>query len=118
MGLSCGSSDVDTDGFDWWWCWPREEKSLATKRFRKCCSCGARIEPGQTCQPVYRYRPPASEIEDRIHGEEVSMANWYLCEKCGDIALSLDEAGYCFELGNGESIAAQITEYRKNSGGA
>ena len=114
MSLSC-STDYDYDDYDWWLEWTRKEIQLPTKRGRKCCSCKSKINPGDVCSPLFRYRRPNDEIEERIYGDEVSLSNWYLCEKCNDLALSLDELGYCFEL-NGESIQKQIDEYRKEGG--
>ena len=112
MSLSCDSGDFDSDGAAWWWTWSRKSKPLATKRSRKCCSCGTKIKPGDTASMVDRYRNPNSDIEEAIYGDEVELAPWYLCETCGDLALSIDELGFCFELG-GESLKEQIREYRE-----
>jgi hypothetical protein len=111
MSLSCDSGDFDSDGCDWWWLWNRDSKPLATKRSRKCCSCGSKIMVGDTTSMIERYRPPSSDIEESINGDEVAMAPWFLCETCGDLALSLDELGFCFELGT-DSLKDQIKEYR------
>jgi hypothetical protein len=43
---------------------------------------------------------------------EVRMADWYLCETCGDLADSLAELGFCYTLGD-DSLAKQIDEYRR-----
>ena len=40
MSLFCDAGGYDTDGADWWWYQPAAEAPLATKRSRKCCSCG------------------------------------------------------------------------------
>lgn len=115
MSLYC-STDFDDYGGDWSWMWDRAEtKLLATKRSRKCCSCGEKIKPGDPAAVVNRLRRPKDDIEERIYGEdgEVYMADWYFCETCNDLALSLDELGFCFELGGKQSLAEQIKEYRK-----
>jgi hypothetical protein len=115
MGLFCDSG-FDSDGFDWWWQWDRSDAvPLATKRSRKCCSCGEKIKVGEPAVTINRLRNPVTEVEERIYGEdgEVYMADWHLCDKCNDLALSLDELGFCFELGNGESLQRQIDDYRR-----
>ena len=64
---------------------------------------------------VERYRSPSERcnyIEEAIYGDEVPLAPWFLCETCGDLALSLDELGFCFDLG-GDSLKDQIKEYRE-----
>lgn len=111
MGLSCADYSDGGDG-DWWWELSSQQIPLATKRSRKCCSCDGVIKVGDACSPVHRSRPPKNDIEERIHGDEVPMSTWYLCEKCSDLAASLTELGFCFTLG-GQSIAEQINEYRE-----
>jgi len=112
MSLYCDASDYDTDGADWWWYQPADEALLATKRSRKCCSCGAKIGVGETARKVRRYRPASVWEEMRGIGDEVQIADWYLCEPCGDLAYSLSELGFCYHLGN-ESLQQQIAEYRR-----
>jgi hypothetical protein len=109
MSIYCGT-DFD-DGADWWWYPPEEESPLATKRGRRCCSCKEWIKIGDISSRVLRYRPPTEFEEDRgIAYDEVAMSDWYLCEKCGDLAASLTELGFCFTLG-GDSLKTQIKEY-------
>ena len=113
MSLFCGT-DGDYDGGDWWWYQPADEAPLATKRSRKCCSCGQKVGVGETTRKIERYRPPTEFEETRgIAYDEVQMSDWYLCETCGDLADSLAELGFCYTLGGGESLKAQIDEYRR-----
>lgn len=110
MGLSCYCGD--TDGADWWWYGPQDEAPLGTKRSRKCRSCGAKIGVGDIARKVRRFRPPTEFEETRgIHGDEVPLADWFLCEECGDLADSIEELGFCYNLG-GESLKDQINECR------
>jgi len=79
-----------------------------------CCSCGERIVVGEIARKVLRFRHPTEFEEARgLHGDEVPLADWYLCESCGDVADSLAELGFCYHLG-GESLKDQIAEYRKD----
>lgn len=112
MSLFCDAGGYDTDGADWWWYQPADEAPLATKRSRKCCSCGAKVGVGETARKVLRYRPATEWEEMRGFGDEVQMADWYLCETCGDLADSLEELGFCYTLGD-DSLAKQIDEYRR-----
>lgn len=113
MSLFCGI-DGDHDGADWWWYQPADEAPLATKRSRKCCSCGAKVGVGETARKIARYRP-ATEFEEMrgIACDEVPLSDWYLCETCGDLADSISELGFCYNLG-GESLQQQIADYRRD----
>lgn len=44
--------------------------------------------------------------------DDVELADWYLCEACGDVADSLSELGFCYTLGD-KSLQQQIAEYRR-----
>ena len=112
MSLFCDADGYDTDGCDWWWYQPADEAPLATKRSRKCCSCDKKISVGDTARKVQRYRSATEWECIRGLGDEVQMVDWYLCEKCGDLADSLAELGFCYTLGD-ESLAEQIAEYRR-----
>ncbi len=116
MSLYC---PIDNDGgFDWWWHAPADEAPLATKRSRKCCSCGTKVGVGDTARKIARYRP-ATEFEEMrgIACDEVPMSDWYLCETCGDLADSIAELGFCYELGGRQSLLQQIAEYRREEAG-
>ncbi len=111
--LSC-SCDYDGSG-DWWWqLAPKFDfQPLDTKRSRKCCSCKKRIEVGDDCVVVDRFRDPSDRcnyIEESIYGTEVPLADWHLCEVCGGLMMSIDALGFCCTLG-GQSLKSQIAEY-------
>ena len=94
MGLSCSNDDYDPEPGDVCWHWPNEVKPLATKRARKCCSCGKRINPGQPAALFERWKVPESEVEVRIYGEDnwdegVPRAPWFHCGDCGLLTLFL-----------------------------
>jgi hypothetical protein len=110
MSLYC-DSDMDGDGSEWYWTGPHEEAPLATKRGRRCCSCKTLIKVGEVSRLVERIRP-ATEFEEMrgIAYDGVQMANWYLCEKCGDLADSLTDLKLCYTLGK-VSLKKQINEY-------
>lgn len=112
MSLFCNAGGYDTDGADWWWYQLADEAPLTTKRIRKCCSCGQKVGVGDTARRILRYRPATEWEEMRSLGDEVALADWYLCEVCGDVADSLAELGFCYTLG-GESLQQQIAEYRR-----
>jgi hypothetical protein len=116
MSLFCDAG-YDHDGADWWWYQPDDEAPLATKRSRKCCSCGQKVGVGDTARRILRFRAPTDfEYTRGLADEEVPLADWYLCETCGDLADSLSELGFCYHLGNGESLKQQIADYRRDEG--
>lgn len=96
MGLSC-SCDYDPEPGDTLYYGPKDYTTLATKRSRKCKSCGERIPVGAVCAEVPRAKIPESNVEVRIYGEdgEIPLAPCYLCERCADLCFSLEELGYC-----------------------
>ena len=96
MSLSC---ECDYDGdFDWYYDYPDDYAPLSTKRSRKCCSCKERIAVGDLSMRFTRWKNPAYDsIAEKIYGEngEMPIAAWFMCERCGDLYLSLVELGFC-----------------------
>ena len=115
MSLSCSCGDYEPEPGDVTW-WPPEDFTvLTTKRSRPCHSCGSRIQPGSVCTETIRVKTPESEIEIRIYGEDSDdrgppRASWWMCEACSDIYFSLDELGYCVEMGDMHQL---LTEYQE-----
>lgn len=97
MGLSC-SCEWDGEG---WYFYPAGDFSVFDgKRAARCCSCGDKIRPGDEAGKFIRERGPNNEIECRIHGDEVPLASWWMCERCVGLYFALDELGYCITLGD------------------
>lgn len=114
MSISC-YCDADYTDFSWWWYGPGDDDfdTLVAKRARRCVSCNARIAPGDTCVRVPREREANSAVEERIHGDAVPLAPWYLCETCGGLAMALYEHHLCYDLGpDCGSLKQQIAEWR------
>lgn len=112
MSLSCSCGDYDDSS--WYYTFGKDFTTLQTKRSRKCCSCGTKIKPGDDCVKFERNRPPNSDIEYRIYGNEVPLASWYMCEECGGVFLSVDELGMCFNLDG--DIREQVREMNHEGG--
>lgn len=95
MGLTC-NCDYDPDPGDKLYYGPEDYTTLATKRSRKCISCGEKIPVGAVCAEVPRVRIPESKVEVRIYGEdgEIPLPPVFLCERCADLCFSLEELGY------------------------
>lgn len=111
MSLSCS---CDFDDPEWWYESPDDFTQLATKRGRKCCSCGTKIKPGDDVMKFRRWRSPSDRcnyIEESIYGDEVPLAAWFMCETCGGLYMSVKDLGMCCDIE--ENIAAQIREYRE-----
>ncbi len=100
MGLSCSCGDYDD--YDWYHFGPTggDYTTLSTKRSRRCCSCKDRISIGDLCTRFERARGPLTDIEERICGDEVPLAPWFMCEACSDQYFNLVELGFCFSLGD------------------
>lgn len=112
MSLSCSCGD--SDDCSWYYETTNDFTKLQTKRSRKCCSCEEKIKPGDDCVKFSRYRPPATDIEERIHGDEVLLASWYMCESCGGVYLSVVELGMCFDLDG--NIKEQVRDMNHDGG--
>ena len=100
--------------YEWWYLPPDDFSQLETKRRRRCKSCKELISIGANCMAFECYTYPRSDIEERIYGDEVPMANRYICEKCGEIYLNLTSLGYCYYLG--DNLADYLKEYWELTG--
>ena len=108
MPLSCYCDD---DG-DWFHEPPDDFSTLDTKRCRKCASCRGRIPVGALVLEMRCWRyPNYDSIKEKNYGEgsEVPMPYRYLCERCGDLYLSLTELGFCINLG--EDMRELVRDY-------
>ena len=110
MSLSCG---CDSWGDDAAWYWNGERfEALVGKRSVRCKACKTLIKPGIECWHLDRFREPRTDFEERIYSDEVPLAAWHLCERCGDIYSSLTELGFC--VNPEESMDAQLAEYHRD----
>lgn len=107
MGLSCEC------GFEgdlaWYYESPRDYTVLDTLKRKRCESCFKLINIGDLCISFDRFRDPKNDIEERIHGDFVYLANRFMCESCADIFFSLEDLGFCIDLG--DSMKALLKEY-------
>jgi len=109
MSLSCGYCD---DGGDWYYFGPEDYTRLDTKRSRKCCSCGSKISVGDLCAKFPReQRNQDDSVDYRIHGDEKSIATWWMCENCADHYFNLTELGYCVMLTWGEHMRELVRNH-------
>ena len=110
MGLSCSCSDWDGEG--WYYIQATEDfTKLSTSRGKRCCSCKELVSIGSDCLKFKRYRGPTSDIEERICGDEVQIAPWFMCEKCGEQYMNLEALGYCIYIG--DNMLDLLGEYRE-----
>lgn len=113
MSLSCGCNGYDGD-YEHWWVYPEDFTPYCGKLRRRCASCRALIEIGADHVAVGHFRQPETEVEERICGDEVRLADVRLCAACGEIFLSLVEYGYCVQPN--ESLPAQLCEHWELAG--
>lgn len=112
MTLSCSCGDPGN--YDWLYYPGNDFSTLQTKRRRRCCSCKNALSPGDTVLVFDRVRSPAYEIEERIYGDEVPLATWYMCEPCGEIYLNLEDAGFCLNIE--DNMRDNLREYHELTG--
>lgn len=109
MSLSCY---CESDGdFEWYYLPPNDFSTLETKRSRKCSSCKQKIKVGETVAKFRRFRSPVNDIEERIYGEDVKLAPYYMCETCGGLFFAIQEMDMCCDIE--KNIKEQIAEYRE-----
>lgn len=98
-------------------------ETLTTAKRKRCSSCDTFINIGAQSIEIPMVRYPYNEIEARIRGlpedpydwEEatIEIASRYLCEKCGEIYLNLENLGFeC--LSPFENMPDMLIEYRNN----
>lgn len=104
--LSC-SCDFEDDS--WYYYTPSSFSTFSKKRRKRCCSCDKLIGIGAHCVRFMRHRPPISDIDERINGDEVPLASWYMCEWCGEMFFNLESLGYCIVLG--DSMKENLEDY-------
>ena len=116
MPLTC-HCDYDISDFEWFYYPPCDYTALATKRARKCSSCGKRIAVGDLCCKFPRFRFPRDDVELKIHSEdhEIPLASRFICEECSDLYWSLSDLGFeC--VGPDESMHELVREYAATYG--
>lgn len=120
MSLTCECPYDDDGDAAWYWWGPQDFSILDTKRSRRCSSCDAPIKPGATVLKFRRTRAPRSEIEERIHGDDIQavpMAPFHLCEACGDIFSGLEELEFCVSpVDSMPDMLAEYVEMQKMKG--
>ncbi len=106
MSLSCY---CHPDDHEWWYESDENFSQLQTKQRRRCASCDDLINIGGDVLRIRSWRLPKTDIEERIHGEEVPLADKFMCEECAGIFMSLTDLGYCISLGG--DIHDDLAEY-------
>lgn len=109
--LSCSSVYDDDSGDGWYYYPPHDFSTFRRKKRKRCCSCGQFIEIGAQSVSFDRYRSSRSDIEERIYGDEVSLADFFMCESCGEIYFNLSSIGYEIQLG--DNMLNLLLEYQK-----
>ena len=114
MSLSCSCPDWDeVDGFGYY-----EPSDYSTypefKRGKRCSSCQQVVlNSGDLCTKFQRFRYPRTEIEEKIYGEgnQIPLADWYMCEACSDQFFNLEALGFCVVLG--DNMMELLEEYKE-----
>ena len=112
--LSCECDFYSDDWLDWWYYQPEDFSTLQTTRRKRCVSCNELIDIGSVVVEFERFRHSKDDIEERCKGDEVQLASWYMCEKCGEQALNLLALGFCVELP--QNMFDLLKEYHEMTG--
>jgi len=110
--MTISFSCEDYDDCEWWYAPADDFAPLKTKRSRRCCSCKEQIKPGEDALRFGRWRSPndrCNYTEEAIYGDEVPLADWYMCEKCGGLYMAVTELGMCCDID--EDMAMQIKDH-------
>ena len=115
--LSCSCPDIsDYDSDGWFYYPPNDFSVLNTLKRKRCISCKRLINIGSLVIEFTRARYARNDVEERRYGDgnDIPLASYFMCEKCGEIYLNLSDIGYCLDIS--ESMQAQMDEYHKLSG--
>lgn len=105
MSLSC---DCDTYGcYDYYFYSPKDFSVLQGKERKRCCSCGKLIEIGADCGKFVIF-----EFDEC--GEQIDKADKFMCEECVGLFFSLEDLGFCMELG--DDMHDLVKEYNQEFG--
>lgn len=110
--LSCSCNTGDD--YEQWYLRPHDFEKFDKNRRKRCCSCKKLISQGAVCLRFERARTTNTDIEERIYGDEVPLADKFMCEWCGEMYFNLTEAGYCYSLC--DSIPEMMKEYWELTG--
>jgi hypothetical protein len=116
--LSCYCPDFDDTNHSSWSYYPSIDFKIFDKTRRKrCCSCHELIDLQSLCLEFGRSRSIHTEVEEKIYGEdgEVPLADWYMCEDCGEIYLNLDALGFCVDISL--DMREELKEYQQEYAG-
>ena len=103
-----GYDDGCEDG-RWYYYHAHNFDNYQKKRRTRCCSCKSVISIDDVVVCFSRYRNAISDIEEKIMGNEISLADYYLCEKCGEIYFNLQDLGYAIDIT--ASMSGYMAEY-------
>lgn len=116
MSLNCSCPDWDGES-GWAFIDPDDFSTLQAHKAKRCKSCKVLIPKGAVCLEFRRLRYPTDfEIDKGIHREddEIDLALYYHCEKCGDQFFNLSALGFCVDIT--DNVFNLLNEYRETYG--
>lgn len=114
MSLSC-SCDYDLEPGDRYF-EPEDDFTPIpeTRRRKRCFSCRSKIDPQTPVIKLPHFKCVETDIEEKIYGDVVPLADKFLCEECGEIYLNLSSLGYECLFNN--TMQENIREYWEETG--
>jgi len=113
MSVSC---DCGFGDYGWYYTAPIDFAPLNTSRNKRCFSCKEVIKIGDDCGTFGKTRRTETDIEERIHGDEIAMADFHMCETCTGLFWAMTEQGYCISLEKGERMSDLTKSLAGNDG--
>lgn len=110
MPLSCWINDEGP----YWYETARIFEEFYQPKRKRCWSCKQLINIKSWCIRFNRFRDTMNDMEERIYGDHKRLADWFLCESCGEIYLNLDAIGYNIWLD--DNMNDLLKEYHKLTG--
>lgn len=108
MSINCS---CEAEDFEWYYIPDEDYSTLNTPRRKRCQSCNVLIPLNSMVLKLNRFRSPKSDIEENVYGNEVPLADGYLCEECADLFFSVDTMSICISFHTGKSIQEMLEEY-------
>ena len=111
MSLSC---TCDYDYADYYIAAEDDFELFKSSRRKRCLSCKKLINNKTFVLRLHEWRAPFTDMEERFHGDQVYLADKFLCETCGEIYLNLTDIGLCVDFS--QTMQENLRDYHDMTG--
>lgn len=110
MSIACA---IEGDNAAWYWSTNEKLRTYSVSRGKSCCSCKKMVRLGQVYLPIERFRDPHHDIEERIYGVEVPLAEWAICAECAPAFIKLHDMDVQIDLGR-DNVQKLLLEFEES----